>query len=522
MVSNSSRYLLPLVLALAMPALPAQEAPTNPYVLKTKIREVTVFKNGYGFFLREGQVKLRDGWCHAESVPPAAFGTLLFYSEREGEVVDTVGSGSGEIVVFDGVDAPDDLRTRRGRLEASVGLDVELRWKVQSKLRSAAGRLISVGKLFAILDDGESSFAVPISPLRSLKLRGLSLRIHVSSPKGGSPEGTAMGLGYLRSGITWIPEYTLEVVGEDEARLTLRGTIINQAEDLIHSDLKLVVGAPHFAHQDKMAPLAIGQTLRTLGAAVAPPGLRGQIMNRAGIATNLAMRNFAPNGAPAPSSNATGLGASGLANLPHWDEGAGSDYTVYTRKDMTLRKGEKAIITLFTKTIHFSHSYRWELPQRMKHDLVLHNSSDTSWTTGPCLAMEKGQPLSEDLLRYTPRGSRVRIPVSDAINVAHRRSEAEIERKLKAHSPRRGEYLDLVTIEGELHLKNLEGRKAALHIVVPVKGRPISASDEGRKVLNTDELRLEKRRGRVIWDVEVEAGKSRVLRYRYERYVPSR
>ena len=46
---------------------------------------MAVFKNGLGFFLREGDVKLRDGWCVAEHVPPAAFGTLAIYARSEKE-----------------------------------------------------------------------------------------------------------------------------------------------------------------------------------------------------------------------------------------------------------------------------------------------------------------------------------------------------------------------------------------------------------------------------------------------------
>ena len=49
------------------------------------------------------------------------------------------------------------------------------------------------------------------------------------------------------------------------AELTLRGTIINEAEDLIHSDVHLVVGVPHFVHTEYLAPMAVGQVIRTIG-----------------------------------------------------------------------------------------------------------------------------------------------------------------------------------------------------------------------------------------------------------------
>ena len=58
--------------------------------------------------MREGETQLRDGWCVAEQVPPAAFGTLAIYSRNEKETVDIVGSGPGEVVEFDGRDAGKD------------------------------------------------------------------------------------------------------------------------------------------------------------------------------------------------------------------------------------------------------------------------------------------------------------------------------------------------------------------------------------------------------------------------------
>lgn len=77
----------------------------NPHLWKPRTKSVAVFKNGLGFFMRQGEVRLRDGWCVAEHIPPAAFGTLAIYALSEEQMVDVVGSGPGEVVEFDGRDA---------------------------------------------------------------------------------------------------------------------------------------------------------------------------------------------------------------------------------------------------------------------------------------------------------------------------------------------------------------------------------------------------------------------------------
>ena len=83
-------------------------------------------------------------------------------------------------------------------------------------------------------------------------------------------------MAYLRKGVTWIPEYTLRILDEDTAELTLRGTLVNEAEDIIHGDVHFVVGVPSFAHTDYLAPVVVGQMLGHAedGAVVASAGVR--------------------------------------------------------------------------------------------------------------------------------------------------------------------------------------------------------------------------------------------------------
>ncbi|KKK81958.1 hypothetical protein LCGC14_2808190, partial [marine sediment metagenome] len=337
------------------------------------------------------------------------------------------------------------------------GLKVQLSYRKGIQKRSAAGELRSVGPEFVILQTDSNNFAVPLAEVTRLQVLELPIRVHVSGDGGKVPAKSTLGMAYLRKGITWIPEYTLKILDDDTAELTLRGTLVNEAEDLIHCDVNFVVGVPHFMHTNYMAPISIGQVIRTIGAAVAPKQVMRQIMNRAAIVSNL-KRQDQFNVVAQPVPRGGGNLKAAMGSLPQMGGPGGSDYTVYTKKDLTVRRGEKAIVTLFTKTIKYSHVYRWSPPKSMKHNLVLHNTTDTAWTTGPCLVVSADRPLSEDLLKYVPKGGAGEIPVTTAINVAHDRSESERERKLKAHSPSRDFWLDLVKLDGKLKIKNFEKR----------------------------------------------------------------
>ncbi len=497
----------------------------NPYVWRPQTRSVAVFKNGLGFFMREGEVRLRDGWCIAGEVPPAAFGTLAIYSRGEESVVDVVGSGPGEVVEFDGRDAPTDVAAKRARLEASRQLKVELTYKHRGQDQKAAGTLVSVGPDFVVLEDEAGNFAVPLEGIAKMQVLELPLRIHVASEAEAPPEQETLGMAYLRKGITWIPDYTLKILDDETAELTLRGTIVNEAEDLIHTDVHLVVGVPHFVHTDYLAPIAVGQRIRTIGAAIeaqqVPQQVTTQMMNRAAIVQNFAPGVAEPTVFERPVDQPDGRLERALGDLPQLDGAAATDYTVYTKENLTLRRGERAILTLFTRKIRYSHIYHWSPPRAMNHSLVLHNATDTAWTTGPCMVMSDGQPLSEDLLGYTPKGAGGEVPVTTAINIAHSKTERESDRQLKAHHVPHNVYFDLVTLEGELKLHNYEKRTVEIVIRNPVPGKPLEASDGGTVQTDPTKLKLDERQGTVTWRVKLEPGERKSLTYQYERYVRS-
>jgi hypothetical protein len=503
-----------------------RKQPENEHFWRPRTKAVAVFKNGLGFFMRDGEVVTRDGWAAAREVPPATFGTLAIYSLDKDEVVDVVGSGPGETIEFDGVDAPKTLEAKRGRLEAWKSLIVQLTYEYKDNHRAAAGKLVSVGPEFVVLEASDNSFAVPIDGISKLQLLELPLRIHVSGDAKQPAAKAKLGMAYLRQGITWIPEYSLEVIDDTTARLMLRGTLVNEAEDLIHCDVNFVVGVPHFAHTGYLAPLAVGQMIRAIGAAVAPLEFACQIRNNALLSNSLSNNaTLEPPGADNVPNKPAGTGQpelnKALGNLPQLDGPGGADYTVYTKHDLSVRRGEKAIVTLFVKTIRYSNIYRWSPPGILEHSLVLHNDTDTAWTTGPCLAVSADRPLSEDVLRYTPRGGRAEVPVSVAINVAHEKNESEVDRKFKAHSPAKDVFLDLVTLEGELNLKNFEKSDVELVISVAVPGKPIEASDGGHASADPNKLQLLERSGTVRWTIQLKSNESKTLKYKYDRYVPS-
>lgn len=493
----------------------------NPHLWQPKTRSVAVFKNGLGFFTQQAAAELHAGWCYAAEVPPAAFGTLAIYSTTADQSVDLVGAGTGEVVEFDGQGAADEIELKRQKLEACRGLTVQLDYRQLSGKRQASGKLLAVGDQYAVIEADQQTLAVPLADVRRLQLPQLPLRVHVSTAEDAPAERAELAMSYLRSGILWIPEYTLQLIDEQTAELTLRGTLVNEAEDLIDCDVNFVVGVPHFVHSDLMSPVSVGLAIRSMGSALpqqgVPPQMMNQIMNRAVIANN-----YSSSDAFVPGSGDGSQPLSELLNsLPRQEATGASDFTVYTKKNLTVRRGERAMVTLLTQRVPYSHRYRWETGGPIQHFLTLQNSTEVPWTTGPCLALSDRQPLSEDMLKYTPVGSQGELQVTTAINVAHDLTEQETDRQLKAHEPRNNEYYDLVTISGTLQLKSFEKRPVEMLITTPIVGLPKEASDEGKIRVDARQLRLLERAGTIEWQITLQPGETRSLHYAYQRYVPS-
>ncbi len=121
-----------------------------------------------------------------------------------------------------------------------------------------------------------------------------------------------------------------------------------------------------------------------------------------------------------------------------------------------------------------------------------------------------------------PRGGVGELPVTTAINIAKNQNEKETSRQRKAYEISTDYNADLVMLEGELKLRNFEKKDAAVEVIMTLLGKPLTASDKGNIVPDTQNLKLLERTGTVTWQITLKPGETKTLTYTYERYVPSR
>ena len=542
-------------LCLQTPSL-AQENPAGKelpdVILKTT--SVAAFKNGLGFFIRQGAANLKNGQGRIPFVPEASLGSLWLAPNDSGTTLE-------ELVAY------------RYKLpkEHSVA-------SLQELLHNNVGKSVTVGfinkeytgEMLGI--SGAENATVPISPagagqpptfpalqsqLLLLKVDGKVLALNpayinsVSLPDKpnlvftqndeakalrftlkNARDTASLTLGYLQKGLGWTPSYLISLQDEKNARITMQAVLTNDAEDLAGADVFFVVGVPNFEYSDKLSPMALQQTLTEFMQDAARRDFdRTNQFSNAVMGQRLAL--------PISGRNTVDLNST-VGEI----EGAPEeDLFLYTRPGVTLAKGERATYNIFAAPAACEHIYEWQvtdspqvdiygnpqnsnLPSDQKdintvwHSLRLKNAGKFPWTSAPAMVISGTQPVSQDTLSYTPKGASTNLKLTIATDVRTDKIELEVDRQPRALN-RNGTQFDSVTVEGTLKVKNYKSKDIALRIYRNLIGEVLSATDNGKTEKLAEVIRALNPTSRVTWDLTLKAGEEKVITYRYKILVRS-
>lgn len=355
-------------------------------VLKTAPKTVAVFKNGLGFIIKEGEVDLKDGWAITEDVPKATLGTIWIGVLDKGSVLEEViamrkdetkerevtsieefleaNVGKRVAVVVDGqtIEGVIKLIPAEPETEEKItGIAPER--KIYGSYSSLSRSPSSERKpaLIFILQTEEGDIVLNKSAVKELILPGdysttmktrekiKKIKFKITSPE----EKVHIGLTYLEKGISWVPSYLINIEDPEKARITMKSTLINDAEDLEDVNVYFVVGYPSFKYADVLSPLSMEQSLEQFIQALESAGrggsAYGQLSNIMRQRTVLA-KEFAYEQERIPVD----YGYSAIIGLPGAAE---EDLFLYSKKGVSLKKGERAYYHIFSDEVGYEHIY---------------------------------------------------------------------------------------------------------------------------------------------------------------------
>jgi hypothetical protein len=537
-----------LALLLTVAAARAGEKAANEITWENE--RVVVFKDGFALVVKKGTAVSDDeGRVVTEEVPDAAVLGTFWAAPAEGRLLST---HAGREPVTTTTKSTVEAQSFADVLRINKGKTCEVRL---SDGRTISGPVLAVGKTFFRIGDQ----LLLTAAIASLRIEGMTTEYEKETTtkktvkrltfrfEGGKAE-REIRLMYFRPGVRWIPTYRVDLPAEeggDEVTISLQAEILNEAEDLLDVPIDLVVGVPNFRFKDVVSPMVLEKTLRR--ALAHGGGGSNRLQN------TWSQFQMVPQGQRDPRDPQPGPvdpRMSGDIRLPEDIRAAGTqDLFVYSLPKMTLAKGHRAAVPIFTAKSAMKHVYtfdhyvvhrrdretrsrRDESPLRLStsrvwHQLELTNATRVPWTTGAVLLMRGGQPLAQEMLTYTPVLGKSRVPITVAVDLRGRYSEEEISRNAGAMKWAGYTYAR-IDMEGGVTLTSHKEEAVEIEVNVHVGGRAEEISNDG--VLTLTPFRPEdwtsyrgmpdaNNHSELRWRMTLEPGQSIRMTARYHFFV---
>ncbi|MFM7297925.1 MAG: hypothetical protein ACKO4Q_11995 [Planctomycetota bacterium] len=470
--------LVTLSLSLISCALGRAQAPDSASTVMP-VREVTVFKDGHAYVLREQPLASdADGRVVLDELPVPVLGTFWPYATGGARLVH---AKAGREEVVNEVDALD----LRQLIEANAGKRARLR---DAHGDDQVGILRGVPKhpqngsaSFVLLEWEQGTRAVPLDALRWIEVEGelarkvverrsrerLELRV-----EGGGADAK-VGVVYVQHGLRWIPSYKLDIDGAGVARVQLEAALQNDLIDLVDATVHLVVGVPTFEFKELVDPISLQAELARVAAQME---FGNNFSNSLSNSLMTQSAGFVPSDAASPRESEVA------------GSEAAEDLFVFTLKRITLRKGERMVLPLRGFALPYKDVYTLDVPlsppmemraqlqservmelarqlasPKAMHVLRLRNGSDAPLTTAPALVLSKGRILAQGRMHYASLGAETDLVINPAIDVFVKVDESEVARVPDAERWNNESY-GRIELAGIVELRN--GKSAPIELEV--------------------------------------------------------
>ena len=355
-----------------------------------------------------------------------------------------------------------------------------------------------------------------------------AIRMELEKPAGGKE----VSLHWLARGITWAPSYLIDLSAETTAVLSAKAVILNEVEDLDDVTLELVSGFPNIGFSDINSPIALSQTLADYLKALTSGrsetrGRNSYMFQQRAVMLNNSVMYDDYAGIPMPAYSTAQEGTTA------------EDLYFYPIDKFSLKRNETAMIPLFSAEVPYIHIYTWDIEDildnndrynrnrnqntRPEAEIVWHccrmwNTMNMPWTTAPAEFIKDGRFTGQDTCYYTAPGAKATIRINRAMNVVAEEAEFEVTRTRNA-SRFYGSSYDLVTVKGELKVRNRQRKQVKIEITKHLSGTVKEMAPEAKDVPTVKGLKKVNTRHDLIWEISLKPDEEVKLVYTYDVYV---
>ncbi len=470
---SSLRAFVPFLAALPLVA----QAPTTLPVAKLPVREVTVFKDGHAYVIRDSALPAAaNGTVVLDELPVPVLGTFWPFATDGARLVS---AKAGREKVKSDVAATDVRQIARANLGKDALVVTVDKERIEGKLLGVPSRqeppAASDGELL-LVQTANGTRAIALANVRELEVRGEFVgkianeedkeRLTLQVAGGGA--GARVGVMYVQKGLRWVPAYRIDLDGKGGAAVQFEATLVNDLVDLEHATVNLVIGVPKFEFQGLVDPISLQQEAAQVAVQMGQQQMFGNMLSNSVRSQSAMYRQAAA--APAADGEPTVVG--GESN---------EDLFVFSVRDVTLKKGERLVLPISTFALGYRDVYRLEVPfappmevrqglqsaqvielakqlaaPKVRHALRIKNGSDGPLTTAPALVLASGRVLAQGRVTYTPKGGESDLEINVAVDIGVETEEHETKRDA---GPIRlgGENYGRVDVAGSIAIANHKG-----------------------------------------------------------------
>ena len=501
--------------------------------VQAQVRRVALFKNGYNWV--ELSVTLPDAACvRLTGLPDALLGTIWWDSasgvrQLEGSSIE----GAENAKNYDYADLLAANAGKQVRISLKGDGKLEGRILAQKEQGRQEGSFLQEQKLVdsdapkIILVQTESGVRSVVSeevvgvdfdeapqlPVKKVESNIVTAMLEEPNP------GKEFRFGYVSNGMSWLPEYSLELGEKDTAKLTCRANIINEMAEMKDVDLQLVSGFPSLGEAMVDSPLNRAMKLREFLT-------RLGILTEERVTSRLARKNAynlvaAPCVAESDDSGAALSGEEGSKQV--------EDLFYYSLPHFSCERGKSILRDLFSCEVPYSHVYTCRVPNQSMlenlsrrgepvadvwHCVRLTNIDKQAWSTGIVTCTVDGQIAARSTLYFAAPGAETLLRLNKSLQATVQCNEALMKREERKIPGRGNDSATVSIFRGTITLRNNSDREMELRLTKEVTGLVIEADKEGR--INVSPSYSGNPRSVIAWTFTVKPGKSIELHYFYE------
>ena len=485
------------------------------------IKKITLFKNGTAMLVKEGSLSIKDGGVAMPIPEQVLFGTFFIGSGKDNAIKNVVFKN-------DTLKHKDQCRSVWQFLAGNINKPVSISYTpTQGIDKSASGKVLAYDVYTGILKfltDAGKTLVMHVGSIyqadfmddpAGFYMADSIKRMMVMKLEKATNEITMQQI-YMSNGMNWIPSYFLKLKDDKTARLEMKATIENYAEDMNETELELVVGAPQMLYSNKLDPMTYNYLSFTGNGRSDAPAPAAYMQSNAAVYK--------------VAEAADGYFANDFSTAGEKT----NDMYIYKLGKVTLAKESKGTFPIFAGNLDYKDKYEGSIPDKTDffvthytateekdydvfHSLEVKNTSAVPLTTASIMVLnDKDQFVAQDELKYMPAGASSTIRLSKAIDIAMKNSEEEKNWEDNAKKTGKVSYSKAI-LKGTVELNNYQDKEVTVTVKKSLNGTVQTQSDAGT-VTKQSVRSYANPFSEIKWDIKLKPKDKKILTYEYEVY----